>query len=291
MRPIKKDALKEGTANLCPFLGFVDDPETAISYPSRMNCCNHARPVVTVAMDYQREMCLTGMFNDCPVYQREKLGPLPSTIQETGGVWEKLKPVIPFTALVLVLVAGFFASIWMGLVNIPGLSINPPTQSTNASSEVIQQTSTSVENSTSQPTPSERIEPTASETSIIPTRIDPHLIETLIGDSPPLIIHKLLEGEGYIWLAQNFNTTEDAIKAINYNLPESLWVNTILVIPVNTSDVTELPQFSAYMIEGEITTIEKMAELLKIDVELLKKYNDLPAGYELNPGEWLLIPH
>ena len=62
MRPIKKDALKEGAANLCPFLGFVDDPETAISYPSRMNCCNHARPVVTVAMDYQREMCLTGMF-------------------------------------------------------------------------------------------------------------------------------------------------------------------------------------------------------------------------------------
>ena len=134
-----------------------------------------------------------------------------------------------------------------------------------------QQTSTSVEICTSQPTPSERIEPTASETSIIPTRIDPHLIETLIGDSPPLIIHKLLEGEGYIWLAQSLIELKMPSKRLITTCLYPRRVNTILVIPVNTSDVTELPQFSAYMIEGEITTIEKMAELLKIDVELLKK--------------------
>lgn len=287
----KSDNTRDGNGNFCPFLGFIDDPETAISYPSKMNCCNHARPIAPISMEYQREMCLTSLFIECPIYQREKLAPLPADLQETTGLSEKLRPVIPFIALVLVLVIGFTASVWMGVLKIPGLSKPTVPQSTSATSEIKSPTSTGSATSTSQPTPSESTKPTASETTVLPTSVAPHFIETIIGDSPSLIIHKVLEGEGYIWLAQNYNTSEEAIKAINYNLPESLWVNKILVIPVNTSDVADLPQFSAYMIEGEKVTIEKMAELLRINLETLRTYNDLPEGYELIPGEWLLIPH
>jgi LysM repeat protein len=284
-------SVRDGNGNICPFLGFIDDPETAISYPSKMNCCNHTRPVTPVSMEYQREMCLTSRFIECPIYQRVKLAPLPQELQESAGFWDKLKPVIPFIALVLVLVIGFLASVWMGVLKIPGMSKPPATQAVSTTSVISSPTTSRTVIPTNESTPSEIVKPTASETTVLPTNANPHYLETVIGESPSLIIHKVLDGEGYIWLAQNYNTSEEAIKAINYNLPESLWVNTILVIPVDTSDVADLPQFSAYMIEGENVTIERMAELLRLDAETLKTYNDLPEGYVLVAGEWLLIPH
>jgi LysM repeat protein len=281
----------DGDSNLCPFLGFLDDPETAIAYASKMNCCNHARPVVPIALDHQRRFCLGKNFVECPIYKREKTGPLPESLQEGGGFWEKTRHLVPFIALILILVAGFVGSLLLGVIKIPGIKMTPlaPVPVTSNTNPVPTQTLISV--TPIEPTLPETVEPTPSETTVIPTSVDPHMSETLIGDSPALLVHKVLEGEGYIWLAQNYNTTEEAIKSINYNLPETLLVNKILVIPVNSSDVAGLPQFSTYTIDTEGVSIETMAQLLRIDVELLKKYNDLPAGYTFIIGEWLLIPH
>ncbi|HNR02683.1 MAG TPA: transcription termination/antitermination NusG family protein [Anaerolineaceae bacterium] len=43
-------------------------------------------------------------------------------------------------------------------------------------------------------------------------------------------------------------------------------------------------------IRAEGLTIESYAERMQVDVELLKKYNDLPAGYTLDIGELLIVP-
>ncbi len=91
-------------------------------------------------------------------------------------------------------------------------------------------------------------------------------------------------------LAENFNTTAEAIKAINFKLPVSLWEDTILVIPINTDDVTGLPPFSVAEIRAEGMTIEIYADRMQLDVELLKKFNDLPEGYALKMGELLIVP-
>lgn len=288
LRQKKEEKTLEKNPGFCPFLGFADDPETAVSYPSKMNCCNHAKPVVPVASEYQYKYCLTRQFVDCPVYQKEKVSSLPTDMQEESSLWEKTRPIVPFIALILVLAVGFVLSLWLGVIKIPGIGITPTVQVASPTSGSIIPTSITLPTETEN---TEVTEPIPTRTNVIATRIIPHMLEIPIGTSPELIVHKVLEGEGYIWMAQNYNTTGDAIKAINYNLPESLWVNKALVIPVNTSDVAGIPPFSAYEIDSTGMTIEKLAELMRVDVEILKKYNALPAGYEFIIGEWLLIPH
>ncbi len=134
-------------------------------------------------------------------------------------------------------------------------------------------------------------QPTETATTPIQPYLEPRAIETPFGENPKLVIHQVLEGEGYILLAQKFGTTIAAIQAINYDLPDSLWVNTILVIPINTDDVTGLPQFSVREITTEGLTIEDYAQRMQLDASLLKQYNALPDGYLLKMGEMIIIPN
>lgn len=92
-------------------------------------------------------------------------------------------------------------------------------------------------------------------------------------------------------LAEQYGTSVEAIKAINYQLPEYLWVNNILVIPVNTRSVVGLPKFIVREISTEGMTIEDYAQRMQLNADLLKRYNALPDGYMLEMGELIIIPN
>jgi hypothetical protein len=61
----------------CPYLGVKDDPGTCLGYPAEWNLCYRARPSAPVSREHQRELCLSPVYERCPVFQRERLAPLP----------------------------------------------------------------------------------------------------------------------------------------------------------------------------------------------------------------------
>ena len=291
MNPLDHNEERKGTMSFCPFLGFEDDPETALSYPANLNYCHHAKPVCPVTLLHQREVCLSENFKNCPVYKREELSPLPK------GILEKKTSSPPkkwrfFLLLAGIILAGFIAAIFFGWLQFPGFialeipSIEKPTE--------IQSTTILTINSTLVVTTTQKPTKTAwpTETLVItPTVVLPRVLETPFGVSTKLVIHKLLEGEGYILLAEEYNTTVDAIQAINYELPESLWVDKILVIPINTDNVANLPKFSALEMSQDGLSIAEFAERMQLDLDQLLFYNDLPEAYHFKVGEWVIIPH
>lgn len=276
---------------ICPFLGFNDDPATAISYPSNYNFCFHAKPVKTINLGHQAGFCLTSGYENCPIFQKKKLEPLPRRLwgenieRNTNLRW------VPFAALIGVVILGVIAGLIFGIIplSLPGgigageTQTATPKPITNAATMVEPTTTPTITiNATSLPEPT--------ETPIIPTTALPRGLETPMGDNPTLMLHRLMDGEGLNLLAQIYDTSTEAIKAVNFNLPQVLWINTVIVIPVATRDVTGVPQFSTYEVENDGTTIEELAALRQVDADLLKKYNGLPDGYVLSQGEWLLIP-
>lgn len=275
---------------LCPYLGFCDDPETALSYPSQHNCCYHAKPVAIVNLNQQRQHCLNGKYSVCPVYLKEKIGPLPKELRARYPGGSKPRPWLPIVLLISVLILGFIAGNLFGIIRILGLEgmlVYVP--STQIPTMIVP--SATIETPLPSATPTRAVKPTVTIMVVSPTAISPHLLETLIGVSPQLVIHRIIEGEGFILLTETYNTSEEAIRAVNFKMPEFLFVDKILIIPVNTSDVTGLPSFSAYEVEKDGVTIEELAKFLLLNANLLKKYNALPAGYVFDKGEWVLIPH
>ena len=273
---------------ICPHLGFEDDPETALAYPAVHNFCYHCKPISPVVFDHQREVCLTPEYLHCPVYQTAVPEPLPKNLRGKRRSDSKSPSRLSILILCLVLLLGLAVAILLGLIKLPGNSAAIPVI---VRDETPSQIATfPAANFTATVTATPTIRPTITKETEVPTP-SPHALETPFGVSPKLVIHQVREGEGFIRLAEQYGTTAEAIKAINFELPETLFVDTILVIPLNTDDVTGLPRFSLRQINTEGLTIESYAERMSLDAQALKKFNELPDGYVLQMGEWLLIPN
>jgi hypothetical protein len=139
------------------------------------------------------------------------------------------------------------------------------------------------------------IPPTETLTEIPPPTATPaqlHRLETLITvDDVALLIHLTLEGEIIETLAANYDTTIEVIRSINYNLAPAIWANTPIVIAPGLKEVKpELPTFRAYQVTSDQIDIVDLAALLKVDAELLEKYNNCPQGCILQMNDWIIVP-
>ncbi len=272
---------------LCPFLGLDDDRETALSYPSIHNCCYHVKPASPVNLIQQRQYCLSNKYNTCPVYSNENVTRLPEGWGNHKILPIKLKPwmvwaLVIFAILLIVLVSYLLGWFKKPAVTLPTLFTTTPT------------TSIVEPYITKQPTIvlfTETPAPTITEVPTKPIEIAPHMLETPFRNSPQLLVHRVQEGEGFILLAEKYLTSVDAIKAINYAITDSLLYNQILVIPLNTTDITSLPSFSVYQEQEGGVTIEELANRMQIDAASFSSYNELPLSYLVSQGEMLLIPH
>lgn len=57
---------QEASVPRCPKLGFDDDPANSFSRPTRLHCCFATGTSMPLALDQQRELCLTSKFGSCP---------------------------------------------------------------------------------------------------------------------------------------------------------------------------------------------------------------------------------
>jgi hypothetical protein len=77
-----KPAIASAThEDLCPFIGFPQDSQTALSYPSSWNICHHTKPAGTPNLHFQLSFCFKKNHCTCPVYTRLERYPLPTGIR------------------------------------------------------------------------------------------------------------------------------------------------------------------------------------------------------------------
>ena len=115
------------------------------------------------------------------------------------------------------------------------------------------------------------------------------MLDTPFGQERKFVIHRVLTGENLTVFADAYQTSTDAIIAINYHLPLPVWADWVVVIPVGTKDVSGIPPFEPFLATGERMTVEALASQLNADVALFRKYNSFTEPCGVFSG-WLLIP-
>lgn len=284
----------------CPYLGLVDDRESFTSYPSEWNVCYHVEPIAVPNHSHQEAYCLTTEFSFCPIFITKSPQKMPDEIKLRRQIsFKKIKQIGIIAVLVLlailILVGVLFRELWLG--QMPVFSSGMGTQTEIINSDDLQigtkaeQTSTGtfLEISlTPQATENMPEDPT---TIPNPTKTNPILaLDVPVGDEVKFVMHRVLPGESLAIFADQYNTSIDAIIAVNANLISPLWVDWVVIVPVNFSDVTGLPAFEAYQVEEEGVLLESLAERLSAAVDEMALYNNINTDHKLHAGEWLLVP-
>lgn len=288
---------------VCPYLGKEDDSTTFFAYPSPSNHCYRPEQPVRLASTYQGQFCLKGEHLQCPVFSPGWAGVLPKELvpprhsARRGARPRALALAILLAALISLGAAG--AGWWFLMAPAPGsppaglhASLTPPptvgpSPTAAALPEPLQAAGSPAP--TASPPPSAT--PTLSQT---PTQIPPPTpgpaLETPISPQFPLLIHRVLPGESLMFLAVQYNTSIEAIRAVNGIENALLWVDQLLVIPFGMTEVSHLPAFVVYQVPPEGQTVDQVAQLFAASQEDLRLYNTLGARPELPGGRWLIIP-
>jgi hypothetical protein len=287
--------MDKSVSQFCPHLGLKHDPTTSFSYPSKGHVCFHAERKPTPELDFQRTTCLTAQHINCPVYKSPPGVRLPENIRQPRDQIKFQAKFILWALLIIILGLGAYLSIkYRGqlLSQIEGFVVPAWQQTQQALPPTLPPTATVewIPTETQQPTatPTSTPEPTASPTV---TRGPAVLaLGTPIGGDIQFIIHRVIEGESLGQYASRYNTTEAAIRAVNFDMPSVLFIDWILVIPIDITDTTGLPAFQPIQMQEGGISVEAFANQLGVDVEDISLYNNLYPDRILQSGEWILVP-
>ena len=282
------------TEKTCPYLGIPSDPQTAVGYPSSQNFCHHASPPAAPGTSHQQQFCLELLHTQCGRYAEKSHKPIPAEFLLGDSPKYSRKNIglrLGFLGFLAVAIVG--VTVWF--IRIQSLAQTPSIQPSDLTTPIAQMALGS-KTITPTPQPAATMTPMSTHTSspsLTPTatQIPPHMLETSFGTSRLFLLHRVVSGESLIRLAGNYNTSIEAIRAVNFGLEGILLANSVIVIPVDQVDVTGVPPMTGYEIVLEGVSIESLAIEQSIDLNQLLELNDLPSGYIFQPGEWVLIPH
>jgi len=291
----KNEHSKVGVPSKCPYLGIKTDPDTSFDYPSIWNACHRTKPPEIPLLDHQNTTCLTPEHIICPVFMSangEKFP--PELIEHVQQRSRKIKRtlVISLTLVLAILIILFLVIkvLQPGMTSekiTPSSPVPETTQSIPVMTEEVTETKlASIETPMVEVTKTETMTP--SETLVEAEIV--HKLDVPIGSDYQFIIHQVLEGESLEQYAVLYNTNRETITKLNYFLPVPLWVNWLVIIPVNLTEMGDLPTFEAYLVTEETITIEKLSEKLAVDPTELGYYNGIGVDHVMKSGDWLLIP-
>ena len=280
--------------NTCPHLGFEVDSGTAMAIPAPENFCHRLNPPRCPISVHQRMYCLSANYNTCPVYTQE----LGSKAVPKNIFYRRKRSLPPikarhiFLALLLACAGVLVAMLYTGLIRLPALPIQKPTATVVTNTPVLEVLLPTL-------TPTPVFTPTVTRTplppTLTPTPILPLLLETPVSPlGREFIIHKTLPGEALLLLADMYYTSSEAIRAVNYQMPATIWEGMLVVIPYMHKNVFAVPPMTVYQVTEEKMTMETLARQLDLDAldaSLLLEVNGRPAGYTLQVGEYILIPY
>jgi hypothetical protein len=282
---------------VCPYLGLADDRETALSFPSHRNLCFHVKPAALLALEHQNSYCLSPSHLNCEAYQANPASSLRHGVRSHPHGDVKRKKSLFGIGLSLGVVVLVLVLVWLGVLHgflgFPGIEQAPanrtPTALTKPNAMIpIQPTRTKAMATRTSPPPTFTASPIPP--TLVPAVPISRTLETPIGRNPPLIIHRVQDGESLDLYCGQYGTTIEAILAINYSIWVPLLTNFLVIIPFQQVDVENLPAFQAFQVQAE-SSVEVLSVQLGADLALLKKYNDLGEGDILKQGDWVLVPY
>lgn len=291
----------------CPYLGIQFDPKSHYTFPSELHRCFHTQPVGSPMETHQARACLTSSHDKCPVFNQAEGQKMPPELnREQSTLWHSKKLVFSLAGLLavfllIIVISSVFRKgnsakeaqseipTWTSVVNQAGQEsatalaligtldemANTPTPTLN------QPTKTA----TPAPSPTITFTPTI---TLTPTST--HGLDVVIGETYKFVIHRTGDGESVQMYADLYNTTPQAIYDSNYLMPVPIWINWLIIIPVDIQDTSALPAFEAYMVEKDAVRLDLLADELDVKLRDLMLYNNLEVDHLLNYGDWLLIP-
>jgi LysM repeat protein len=147
------------------------------------------------------------------------------------------------------------------------------------------------------PTPQETNEPTLTVEAVqtSDSQVSQHgfeLTKMPPGTKQGYLVHIVSVGETLDMIAEDYNTSVQAILAANHDLKPPVWAQYPIVIPVNCQDPAGLVAFDVYVVnEYESIEAESLADILGLNASELKFYNLCTDTCQFNKGDVLLVPH
>lgn len=295
--------------NVCPFLGLEDDADSAQAFPSNINYCYRSSPIAPVKLDHQAEFCLAGKHRECPVFLREETGRLPGHIRAHRSRAPKNRRISRINIFTIVI-----ALIVIIVLEWQFLSQTKTAIPTYTASSLPVKTLTSLPTITMTPLPAPAtvintptlhipffgsVTVTSSLTltpSVTATEfVSKHQLDVPIGTDRKFIIHRLAEGERLDPHVMQYNTSIEAVKAINYYLylVNPVQRDVLIIFPLNFTDVSGMHVLVIYQVREDERgiNIEYLAQKFKVDLTDLKYYNGITiAGDRPLVGDLFLIP-
>jgi len=268
---------------ICPYLGQRSDPGTALSYPSVLNRCYHAKSVAPIDLGHQEEFCLTTGYPNCKEVAKEPDAALPGALHGSSGSRSRKRRGNKKWLLVIVLVGLGIIVAWQFITRGEGFGqyFGGPTGSTEST-----ETSTELTSTLLSPTTTPTTAPTLVGTA---TSRPPLGLEIPLGIDHKFLIHQIQAGDSLDLIAGRHGTTVEALRACNYRLPSPLVPGWAIVVPLNFVDTQGLPAFEVYSITEEIS-LEDLALRLSVDLNEFKYYNAIDDDFIPIIGDWLLVP-
>ncbi len=300
MNNFSKTEMVGDAQDVCPHLALKEDDGTVSSYPSQLNACYHVQPVNTPNLMHQQKFCLSKNFKECQIYQANAKVKMPKNLQLEGpSLWSDKKRVfglIGILVIIVMIILGIiFKDFWLSeIANILG---GKNAALPDATPSVIFQSPTSRFIKDATPTlsiaemnPSETLTPELPTPTATFTNTKPPLaLETPIGGSYKFIIHQVVEGESLPLYASWYQTSLEAIQAVNGGFEFPIQIGDLVIIPVDLFDVSDLPAFEPYQVEGDIL-VDELAIELNVSIDDLTLYNNIDRGNLLQRGDWIIVP-
>jgi hypothetical protein len=143
-------------------------------------------------------------------------------------------------------------------------------------------------------TPTKTLTPTKTPTLTATQTVTPkpflRALDTPIGTDNKFVIHQVKSGENLSQYATSYKTSVEAILRVNYSLSIPLWVDALVVIPVDFSAVAQMPYFQPYKVTAGGITIEALAKALDTDLNDFISYNGFKSAERMQLGDWVLVP-
>lgn len=285
----------------CPSLGLKDDADSSLGFPSNWNYCHHSHPIAAPRFKHQEEFCLSGKHAECPVFLNQMAAlpkelRLPRKTSAKSGRNTTRNIVVALLILVAILFAGWGISRSGLLSPVKGevtLTASPFAAPTSALASPPSITLPLFSIVTHTPSGANAIDSVTTPLSTPAVFVSKNQLEVEIGTDYKFVIHKILEGETMSEFAAKYNTSEEAIVAVNLMKKNPGWSGTLIVIPVRFTDFARLPSFIVYQVQEKDRGIsaETMAKYLRVTELELKYYNGWASeGDRPLVGDYLLVP-
>lgn len=273
---------------VCPYLGKIEDPDTPVLFPSRVNGCHRSVKVWKPDLDTQEKNCLSENFVNCPVYLQK-----PQTEAEVPSlsIWQRHKKIwVLLLVGVLLLLVDLAVIFFLQSSSMFGRA--PAASSSLPALIEIPTTTPLPARPTATPQPSATFSHTPSLMPSITQRVAARVdLDEPFGGQVKFVIHRLKAGDSFSELSARFSTSIDVIRWVNHDLHVPLWEGELVIIPVEIAQVDpSMPVFETYQVSQPMISARNLAAQLQADETLLCTFNNLQPDDLLPEQHWLIIP-